>query len=207
MRYKTFVSMSIAVIGSDKIAAAYARSFALAGHEVMLASLEGDDIADDMLMDSMRNVYQCSIEEAAGSADLIIIATAPKDVRAVAYWLGDVRKKVIIDATSNVDAPDDELLKTVCGIQAITGSPHIVKVFDARGYDHLMKPLFGKKNVDLIMVSDCRKAKEIVKILGADLGMDSFHDFGGNDTILLFNGVTRCLRNLAVKPTHIYAVD
>src|ERR1035437_3951534 len=152
MRYKTFVSMNIAVIGTGETAAAYATGFACAGHEVYMAWIDGDKAAMRPLFESFDNIYPCSIEEAANVADLIIIATALKDVREVAYWLGDVRRKVIIDATSNVDAPDEEFVKTAGGIQAITGSPHIVKVFTTKGYEQLLKPIFRDKKVELILV-------------------------------------------------------
>ncbi len=128
MHYKTFVSMNIAIIGSGETAETYAAGFASAGHEVFIAGKDGDKAAAKPLIAMLDNVYACSIEDAADVADLIIIATPPKDVREVSYWLGDVRRKAIIDATSNVAAPDEELVKTACGIQAITlGSAHIVE--------------------------------------------------------------------------------
>ena len=72
----------------------------------------------------MENINVCSIEAAADIADLIIIATAPRDVREVAYWLGDVRRKAgPIDATSNVHAPDDDLVKTIGGYRLSPGLP------------------------------------------------------------------------------------
>src|SRR6202012_689917 len=91
------------------------------------------------LWEHSDNVHTCSIEEAAEAADFIIIATAPKDVREVAYWLGDIRRKVIIDATANVSTEESERINTSAAISSITGSQHIAKVFNTEGYEQLLK--------------------------------------------------------------------
>src|SRR5699024_1993175 len=108
MSYKTFVSMNIAVIGVSEIAESYALAFVQAGHAVFMAWKEGEKKVINPGILALDGVHVCSIETAADVADLIIIATAPMDVREVSYWLGDVRRKVIIDATTNVFAGIDE---------------------------------------------------------------------------------------------------
>jgi len=199
MSYKILASMNIAIIGLGEVAETYAAGFAFAGHNVFMAWKEGDKRGISPSLRSLDNINIYGIEAAAEIADLIIIATAPKDVREVAYWLGDVRRKVIVDATSNVHAPDDELVKTICGIQSITGSSHIVKAFSTRGYEQLLKPLFRKSKVDLLLVGDSKKAKAITQILAVELGMKYCIDFGGNEAIPLFNEMTKCWRNLVQK--------
>lgn len=196
MRPKKFASMTIAIVGITQIALEYAAGFAKSGHEVMIAGKNGEDVVLSPTLEAMPNVQVASIEYAAAIADLVLIAVPPADVREVAYWLGDVRKKVIIDVTGNVFSGIEPQVKTICAIKAITGSPHIVKVFNTNGYERLMKPLFMGAELDLILVGDSKKAKEITKILAVELNMKYFYDFGGNDDILLFNEMTRCLRNL-----------
>src|ERR1700733_6486086 len=102
MGYRMYVSMNIAIIGCGEVADGYAAGFALAGHNVFLAWKNGVKRWVNPGLTSLDNVYLTSIEEAAGIADLIIIATMPKEVREVSYWLGDVRHKTIIDATCNI---------------------------------------------------------------------------------------------------------
>jgi 8-hydroxy-5-deazaflavin:NADPH oxidoreductase len=195
MSYKVLVSMNIAIIGVGEIAENYAAGFAFAGHKVFAAPGETTHEMGRAVR-SLDNVHVCNIEDAAHLADLVIIATAPKDVREVAYWLGDVRRKVIIDASANIRAPDDELVRTLGGIQAITGSAHVVKVFDTQGYEQMLKPLFKQGIPDLLLAGDSKKAKAVAEILGIELGMKTFCDFGGNDTIPLFNEMTKGWRNL-----------
>lgn len=201
MSYRNFVSMNIAIIGVSEIAESYALAFTSAGHEVFMAWKESDVNGINPLLGQLDGVHFCSIEQAAEEADLIIIATTPKDVREVAYWLGDVRRKVIIDATSNVFAGPDEQVRTVCAIKAITGSAYIIKAFHTKGYEQMLKPLFNGVSIDMVLVGDSKKAKEITKILARELGINNCYDFGGSEAIPLFNVMTACWRELAKKNT------
>ena len=191
--------MNIAVIGTGSIVENYATRYALAGHEVFLAWKDDNNAVISPFLETFNNIHLCSIEDAADAADLIIIASSPKDVREVAYWLGDVRRKVILDATANLFTDPDEQIKTIAAIKAITGSQHIIKVFSTRGYEQLLKPLFKDEKVRLVLVGDSRKAKEVTKILTLDLGVAHFFDFGGDDAIPLFNEMTKSWTQLLQK--------
>ena len=199
MGYRTFVSMKIALIGTGEIAETYAKRYLHAGHVVLMAWKDGDTTGISPELYEYNNLRICSIEEAAEIADLIVIATSPIHVREVAYWLGDVRRKVIIDATSNVHTGADERVSTECAIKAITGAPHIVKIFSTRGYEQLLKPLFSHDHVQLVMAGESKKAKEIVKILSINVGVERFFDMGSGDAIALFNEMTSGWRKLAAE--------
>ncbi len=199
MGYRTFVSMKIALIGTGAIAEAYARRYLHGGHVVLMAWLDSDTTGISNELAEYDNLYACSIEEAAAAGDLIVITTPPKDVREVAYWLGDVRRKVIVDCTSNVHTDSESQVSTVCAIKAITGAAHIVKVFGTRGYERLLRPLIGHEEIQLIMVGESKKAKEIVKILSINLGVQRFFDMGAGEAIPLFNEMTSAWRKLAIE--------
>lgn len=199
MVYRTFVSMKVGLIGTGEIAEGYAARFLRAGHTVLMAWKDGDAAGISAELSAYINLHVCSIEEAAANADLIVMAVPPRDVREVSYWLGDVRRKVIIDATSNIHTNEEVQVKTVCAIKAITGAPHIVKVFSTRGYEELLQPLFGHDQAQLVMVGESKKAKEITKILAINLGTDLFFDMGGSNAIPLFNEMTKGWRKLALE--------
>jgi predicted dinucleotide-binding enzyme len=196
---RNFASMNIAVIGTGELAERYALKLSDAGHEVYLAWKDGQESGLAPMLETLDGINICSIEEAADVADMIIIATSPIDVREVAYWLGDVRRKVIIDATSNVFAGVEEQVRTVCAIKAITGSQLIVKSFNTKGYEQLLKPIFGAQPAEFIMVGNSKKAKVVLSILAAELGIKTFYDFGGDEAIPLFNALTTSLREQARK--------
>lgn len=196
MSYKVLASMNIAVIGAGEVGTHYASEFIVNGHNVFMATNDGDHGHVSVGLAARENFTFCSIEAAADVADMVVIATAPRNVREVAYWLGDVRRKVIIDATCNVHAPEEELVKTVCAIKAITGAQHIVKAFNTKGYEHLLAPLFNNLPVDMLLVGDSKKAKEVTKIMSTEIGLNHFYDFGGDEHIPLFNEMTKCWRKL-----------
>lgn len=196
MDFKKLVSLNIAIIGDTDAAEMYARAFTSAGHEVHMAFAETADKMQKAIPDIYENIRYTTISDAASMADFIILATHPKDVREAAYWLGDVRRKVIVDVTANVMAQDDDNVKTACAIKAITGSAHVIKVFHTQGYEAILKPLFNGARVDMLLLSDSRKAKEITRIMAIEIGAKYFYDFGGSENIPLFNEMTRCWRKL-----------
>ena len=192
-----FVSMNIAIIGTGHSGDDYAISFAMTGHEVFMAWKEGDNASKSSNALLLDNVHACSIEEAADIADLIIVTSTPKDVREVAYWLGDARHKVIIDATANLFVPEKEAMTTTYALQSITGSAHVIKIFSTRGYEQILRPLFKGDKVELLLAGESKKAKEVMKILAPDMGFITYYDLGGSDTIPLFDELAKCWRNLA----------
>lgn len=196
MDFKKLVSLNIAIIGDTDTAELYARAFTSAGHEVYMACSEKNDHVQKAVPDIFGNITYTNISEAARMADFIILATRPRDVREASYWLGDVRRKVIVDVTANVHVPEEEGIKTVCAIKAITGSAHVIKVFYTKGYESILRPLFNGAKVDMLLLSDSRKAKEITRIMAIEIGAKYFYDFGGSENIPLFNEMTRVWRDL-----------
>ena len=189
--------MKIALIGAGKGVETYAMRYAAAGHEVLMAWKETDRKKINPELTYIDGIRMCGIEEAGELADFIVLATVPEDVREVAYWLGDVRKKIIVDATSNFYFKDDHV-NSFMAIKAITGSIHVVKLFSTRGYEKLLKPLFGHEETQIMMAGDSKKSKEMAKIISEDLGIYTFFDLGGNEAIPLFNELTHGWHKLAI---------
>ena len=192
MIYREYVSLNIAIIGNEKICEHLVASFTYSGHKVFTANKQG--IHSGYELPDTGCVYPCSIEDAADLADFIIIATPPQDVREVAYWLGDVRKKVIIDMTANASASGQ--INTVGAISSITGSLHIVIVLNIYGHEHLFTPLFGGQKPELLFAGDSLKAKVIAEVIAKELGITNCYDFGGSDRYPLFDEVANCCRSI-----------
>lgn len=196
MEYRSFVSLNIAIIGSNRLSQVLAAAYVDAGHAVYVAAPSGGPALDTEFFSSLERAYCCSIEEAASSADFIVISTRANDVREVAYWLGDVRRKVIIDLTANVPEGLKDNMNTVGAIKSITGSEHIVKALSLYAHEHLFSPLFGGQKVQVVLAGDSRKAKEIMKIITRELGIEHFYDFGGLETLPLFDELCKCCRSM-----------
>jgi len=200
MGYKTFVSMNVAVVGIGKVSEHYAIELAMAGHQVFRAWTDPELLTVSVTEEEFDNIFSCDIEEAAAAADLIIIATEPKDAREVAYWLNDVRRKVIIDATADVHTDSDDATNTVNAIRSITGSQHIVKVVNTTRYGNLLQSLFSGNTPGMLVAGDGKKAKAVTKILADDMEILNCSDFGGDETILLLDEMAKCWNKLSPTP-------
>lgn len=182
MEYKTLVTMNIAVIGNGKASQVLATKLALVGHNIIIGLKEGEKFYDRSLFDTFTNIQSCSIEEAGSIADFVIIAVPPKDVREVAYWLGDMKRKVIIDITSIYFYDLGNYINTVSAIKAISGAQHVVKCFTAVDYEEIL-PSATNDHRKVFVAGDSKKGKEVIKWMSADLDFDTCYDMGGEDAI------------------------
>lgn len=189
--HKAFASMNIAVIGEGKTSEYLAQNLALAGHDVYVGLKDDDADTSGYFLEEYDNMYICEVEEAAHVADLIIIASAQADVRQLAYMLEDVRRKVILDYTNNPNDTEAEKMHTVNAIKSITGSQHVVKCYDCSNYGPVLRSFFGGETVDLLVAGSSKKAKEAARILANDMGFENCHDFGGHNTIMLLDEMTK----------------
>jgi len=199
MGYKAFASMNIAIVGNGKTTAVLAQGLALAGHEVLIGIKETEQISFDYLEDEFENIQITTIDDAAAVADVIFITSTPEDVREMAYLLEDVRKKVIIDTTFMNLQRTDNYLNTVGAIKAITGSAHVVKCFNAAGFEVIESPTKKDGSINMFVAGDSKKGKEVVRLLARDLGFADCHDFGDIDAIPLLDEMAMCYQNLVIK--------
>lgn len=209
MEYRAFASMNIAIIGGGEVSRNFAAEFAVRGHSVLLSE-KGDDPVLDRALLSLPEISYTTIEMAATLSDFIIITAAAQHVREIAYWLGDVRRKVIIDISHSNAPGRPDYLNTVRAINAIAGSNDIVKAVSTLGYEKLFRPLFGHQKAELLLAGDSLKAKEISKIVMKEAGLRSFYDFGSSDTFHLLDETSQCIASLIAmqksRPVGLLAV-
>jgi 8-hydroxy-5-deazaflavin:NADPH oxidoreductase len=199
MNYKAFACMNVALIGNEKASTTLAQGLALAGHQVYIGVKDIEDVAPDFLADEFDNVFITSIEDAAAAADLVIIATNPAQVREAAYMLDDVRNKVIIDAAYMSYDENAGYLNTLHAIKAITGSPYVVKCFNAAGFEPLPRAVRDEQAINMFVAGDNRKAKEVARLIARDLGYADCHDFGGSESATLLDEMAICYHHLAAR--------
>lgn len=195
MGYKTFVSMNIALVGKGKYCEALAAGLAKAGHNVFIATRSEYDEVSDELLARYRRICPASVEYAGAIADVIVIATPAEDAREMAYFLDDVRQKVIIDLTGLNLTRYSAYINTHAAIKAITGSQHVVKCYNKTGYENMVD---SEANLaDMIIAGDSKKAKALTKLLAKDMMFNSCHDFGGDDLIPALDQMTHEWQNLS----------
>ncbi|MBL7718135.1 MAG: NAD(P)-binding domain-containing protein [Flavipsychrobacter sp.] len=184
--------MNIAIIGNGPKVAPFAEQLAREGHTVFIG-LNEDEHDEVLVSAELENIFFENIEDAGAQADVIYLAVTADKVRQVAYMLGDVRNKVIIDASANIDPKPEEYVATLKAAMAITGAEHMVK-------SYFLAPEFDAREAgDIFFAGNSKKAKSVAMLLANSLGFKNTYDFGDIDTVPLLEDMARCWYNLAIK--------
>lgn len=200
MKFRNFVSMNIAVIGAGKVSKMLSRRLVMAGHNVFIGIQDHELVYDHSWIDDYDNVYLGPIDEAGSWADVIIIATDAAQVRAVSYFLEDVRNKIIIDCSTVSAVPDyEKMIHTAAVIRLITGCAHVVKCFNYSGYEKLLHACFKLGPNDMAIAGGTLRARQIAGLLSADMGMGSCHDLGNDDMVRLLEDMAVYWVKLAMQ--------
>jgi hypothetical protein len=129
------------------------------------------------------NIIVTSVEDAGAVADIIIVATPASAVPEVAYYLGDVAHKVIIDLTSGAMNGPVKYAHASEAITRITRSEHVVKCFNTTSYLSLENPYLAGEVLETYLAGDSKKAKAAATSLCRDLGIDASFDLGGRENV------------------------
>lgn len=184
MPYKKFVSMDIAIIGSGRVGSSLAEGLAEAGHRIFMGVRDTAHYSGMQQLEGLSNIYALPMDEAATLADVIIIAAPAAAVPEIAYFMGDVRKKVILDCSFG---PMDGPVKYDSGVDAIiriSGCRQVVKCFNTTSYlNRLVSPHLHEEEVEMYVAGDDRKSKQMAMLLSKDLGFVNCYDLGANSKI------------------------
>ena len=196
-KYKTLVSMNIAIIGAGRNSEALAKRLAFVGHDVFIGLNDTNTYVNPTLL-GLKNVFLVSVEDAAREADVVLITTPGHKVREMAYMLNDVRRKTIIDLSS-FNFVQSAYVNTFNVLKSITCCQNVVKCYNNTGYEDLVNPDLANGVADMFVAGDMKKSKELVKLLARDLGFSDCCDFGGSETITMLDEMSLCWNNRAVK--------
>jgi predicted dinucleotide-binding enzyme len=166
MRFTLLASLTIAVIGDGSLGWRLASAFVRAGHRVMLAGK-----ADAAVVKS-EAIKRVTIAEAANKSDIVFIAAPPESIREIAYWLGHVQDRVIVDLSAIYQSIGSEPIDTVAAITTITGLADVVRVSPATTNVALKGWPVNGKDCQLTVAGNTTKSVEIVKMMLMELGID-----------------------------------
>ncbi len=196
MGYKTFASMDIAVIGSGRVGSALALHLAEAGHHVTVGVRDAARHPCAAALDGSAGITVAPLEDAALGADVIFLATPAAVMPEVAYYLGDVRRAVILSAACGLVAGPVAYAHSIEALARITGCAHVVRMFATSAYSlHLPA---GSEKPELYLAGDSPKAKAVASSLATDLGMTTVHDLGVASAIPLLDEVAACWISMQV---------
>lgn len=192
--------MKIAIIGTGNVGGALAAAWAKAGHQILLGVRDQSNFKGMELLANPGTVA-LGIKEAAAEAEVILVATPPQFAEDLATAFGDVRGKVIIDATNAVRTRPDNYPTAYHAFAALTGA-EVVKCFNTTGYENMLDPVYGGQRIEVFMAGDSDTAKQTARQLALDAGFGDCLDFGKSDKVLLLEQFALSWINLAIMQGH-----
>ncbi len=113
--------------------------------------------------------------------------------------MGDVRNKVIIDATNSVRTRPEAFPTAFHALKALTGSEAVVKCFNSTGFENMLDPVYpGFGGIDMFCAGNDKQAKAVATKLAKDIGFGACWDFGGDDKVELLEKLALSWINLAI---------
>ena len=190
--------MKIAIIGAGNVGGALAKGWASAGHTVLLGVRNAGSEAVKTLLAANKNISAQIAQDAARAAEVILVALPIPAVVEVAKSLGDLRGKIVIDATNAVFQAPEPYAHAAEAFKALTHCEHVVKCFNSTGFENMANPRYGALGLDMFVAGNSVEGKKIATKLAKDLGFDQCYDFGGEDKIALLEQFALSWINLAI---------
>ena len=193
--------MNIAIIGSGNVGGALAQQWIKAGHTVLVGAKLPMSEKNLKLATKIGEDRFSSIEQAVKQSEVILIATPPTAIFDIIDQMGEISRKIIIDATNAV-MKKPEPYSTVYHCLAEKTSADIVKCFNSTGFENMLNPVYDGQGIDMFMAGDSEKAKDVARSLALDSGFGSCIDFGKSDKVVLLEQFALSWINLAILQGH-----
>lgn len=175
---------TIAIIGTGRVGSALGPRLATLGHKVIYGSRTPDSDKVRKLVARTGNGARADLSgKAARAAGIILLATPWPATEGVVRDLGDLRGKIVLDATNPLEFRADRsvgmAVDTSAGelIQGWIPQAKVIKAFNTVGFSVMAKPESAGGPITIPLVGNDVEAKkrvaEIVTALGfeaADLG-------------------------------------
>lgn len=194
--------MKIGIIGSGNVGGALAQTFLKSGHDIRVGVRTPLSQKSEALAGKIGTDKLTSVETMSEWSDVIIITTPPDSAVNLIQQLGNVRDKLLIDATNSVRVKPEPYTSVFQAIKAITGSEKVVKCFNTTGFENMLYPGENKLGIDVFCSGNDAASKTIVKKLCLESGFSNCFDFGGDDKVQLQESLAMCWINLAIMQGH-----
>jgi hypothetical protein len=194
--------MKIAIIGAGNVGGALASGWAKAGHEVILGVRNLDDSEIKALVAANKNISAKSVTDAAKEAEVILVSVPVAAIKDVAKALGEVKSKIIIDATNSVFQKPEPYAHGVEAFKSLTTCEDVVKCFNSTGFENMANPKYDDLAIDMFVAGSSQRGKAIAQQLAKALGFAECYDFGGDDKIALLEQFALAWINLAIMQKH-----
>jgi len=188
--------MKIAIIGHGNVGGALAKSWAAAGHDIIIGARNPQDESVQTLT-TLNNITATDLKIAAQQAAIIVVATPAHIAVELANQLGSLPGKIIIDASNAIVQKPVPYPTAFHAFQAITGA-EIAKCFNTTGFENMENPIYDNTAADMFVAGSSEMAKSVAIQLAADAGFGTCYNFGGDDRVELLEQFALSWINLAI---------
>jgi len=165
--------MKIGILGAGNIGGNLGRRWAQGGHEVRFGVRAPNEITA-LLAECGPTASAGDMRSAAAFGDVVVIALPWAAVADVLAQLGDLRGKIVVDATNALTWQDGP-------VHAVDGSgaeivakllpgARVVKAFNTLGAEHILHPVVGGLPADVFLCTDDADARATVAKLASEIG-------------------------------------
>ena len=178
--------MKIGIVGSGNVGGALGSRWAKLGHEVVFGTRHpGSGDVQKLAARASGKTSAATLADAAREGEVLLLATPWLATQEILAGLGDLKGKILIDATNPlIFAPKG--LELALGhtdsageqVQRWLPSAHVVKAFNIVGYAHMFKPDFPGGPPDMFICGNDAGAKHTVTEILKDFGWPTI-DIGG----------------------------
>jgi 8-hydroxy-5-deazaflavin:NADPH oxidoreductase len=170
--------VKIGTIGAGSVGGTLGRAWAAKGHDVVFGVRDprGPKV-QELVRATGGKARAASPAEAAAHGEVVLLATPWAAAQAALRGAGDLRGKILVDATNPLE-PDLSGLAlghtTSAGEEVARWAPgaRVVKAFNTIGAQHVANPRFGAEKASMLVCGDDLGAKETVLGLAEVLGFD-----------------------------------
>jgi predicted dinucleotide-binding enzyme len=169
--------MKIAVCGSGHVGQALARGLSTSGHDVRIASREGNKLA---AFSAESGIKEATFTEAIAFAEVVIVAVKGEVAEALVKAHADgLAGKIVLDTTNPISGPtkdgivqyftagNESLLER---LQAAAPQARVVKWMNSVGAHLMVKPQLKGGTPSMFICGNDPVAKELAATLSSELG-------------------------------------
>jgi NADPH-dependent F420 reductase len=174
--------MKLAIIGAGNVGGTLGKRWARSGHEIAFGARDPADAKVGALVrESGATARAASVPEAARQAAVVVLAVPWDNAREALAAAGDLRGRILIDATNPVPLTPEGLRQgliighTTSGAEEIarwTEGARVIKAFNTTGFPNMADPRYGSQGLTMMLCGDDAEAKKVTGDLARQLGFE-----------------------------------
>jgi NADPH-dependent F420 reductase len=174
--------VKIAVIGAGNDGGTLGKRWATAGHQIAFGARHPADARlATLVRECGPHARATTVSEATRGADAVVLAVPWDGARDALAAAGDLRGRVLIDATNPIPLTPDGLRQglvighTTSGGEQVAqwaGGARVVKAFNTTGWQNMADPVYGSQGLSMLLCGDDAEANKVVADLARQLGFE-----------------------------------